>query len=146
MRPRVGSLRRRRKHAQRKRRVATVRTRARREGSRRSHATAPASSTTTANPSVNHSWIELATKPHARDRPFATDSCSRNAERGRGFRYAESREVAQLDEPRLLRIQQRESGKSFVERDNVQRVGRRGIRRRRGRSGVKEIAVAQRDL
>ena len=68
--------------------------------------------------------LELAAEPHARDGPLATDRRRRDAERRRGFGDAEPREVAQIHQPSLLRIQQREARERVVQRDHVHGVER----------------------
>ena len=71
------------------------------------------------------SWLELSAKPHPGHGPLATDGRRRDAERRRRFRAAEAREVAQLDEPGLLRVQDGEPRESIIQCDQIDRIERR---------------------
>src|SRR5687768_7688932 len=76
---------------------------------------------------VTSEWqssLELAAQPHPGDRPLAPDGRRRYAEHLGGFGDAQPGEVAQIDEPGLLRVQQGQTLECVVQRDDVDRIER----------------------
>jgi hypothetical protein len=92
------------------------------------------------------SSLELPSQPRARDRPLTAGGRKRHAECFRGFRHAEARKVAKLDQSHLLRIQSAKTGERVIEGEEIDWIERRFFRPGRPMSLVLTVDGAKCDL